>query len=294
MTIGAGLTALPGTLTVPNGKGPFPAVVLVHGSGPNDRDESIGANKPFCDLAYGLASNGVAVLRYDKRTRVHPEQFAHSVFTVKEETIDDALAAVALLRANAHIDPSRIFVLGHSLGGMLIPRIGLADKHIAGLIIMAGATMPLGETMLRQVRYIASAQGPITAQVQQKIDALAGQVARVNALQSADATSREYIIGVPPAYWLDLRDYHPAEAAKKLTCPLLILQGERDYQVTAADNFKLWQDALHGQPHVTFHLYPRLNHLFIAGDEPSLPAEYNRAGHVDEQVIRDCRLGSDK
>jgi dienelactone hydrolase len=99
-------------------------------SGPNDRDETIGPNKPFQDLAWGLASQGIAVLRYDKRTRVYPAQFvALPNATVKEETIDDALAAVALLRNTPNIDQHRIFVLGHSLGGMLVPRIGLAVQE---------------------------------------------------------------------------------------------------------------------------------------------------------------------
>ena len=190
---------MPGTLTVPNGKGPFPAIVLVHGSGPNDRDESIGANKPFRDLAYGLATHGIAVLRYDKRTHVHPEQFANIVFTVKEETIDDALSAVALLRTTAHIDPTRICVLGHSLGGMLIPRIGLADNRVAGLIVLAGATMPLGDTMLRQVRYLAEAQGPITPEVQQQLDAISGQIARGDALTvRMPLRPRTFSVRLPP------------------------------------------------------------------------------------------------
>ncbi len=132
---------LPGTLSLPLGNGPFPAVVLVHGSGPNDRDETIGPNKPFRDLAHGLASRGTAVLRYEKRTKQHPilMSLTRSSVTVKEETIDDAVAAVEVLRNHNKIVPNRIFVLGHSLGGMLIPRIAKAEAGIAGLRPGAGS-----------------------------------------------------------------------------------------------------------------------------------------------------------
>ena len=139
-TVGSGEWALPATLTVPAGTGPFPAVVLVHGSGPNDRDETVGANKPFKDLATGLASRGIAVLRYDKRTRVHRARTAKLTgLTVREEVIEDVLEAVKALRAQPGIDSARVFVLGHSLGGMLIPRIASADPTIPGFIVMAGA-----------------------------------------------------------------------------------------------------------------------------------------------------------
>ena len=117
---GSGEWSLPGTLTVPAGAGPFPAVVLVHGSGPNDRDETVEASKPFRDLAWGLASRGVAVLRYEKRTRQYAAKVAAmKSFTVQQETVDDAVAAAALLRHTQGIDPKRVFVLGHSLGAML-------------------------------------------------------------------------------------------------------------------------------------------------------------------------------
>ena len=132
--VGQGEWVLPGTLSLPVGDGPFPAVVLVHGSGPNDRDETIGPNKPFRDLAWGLASQGIAVLRYDKRTKVYGEKMSHMVdtITVQTEVIDDALAAVALLRDTTQIDPHRICVLGHSLGGYVLPRIGSADPDNCG------------------------------------------------------------------------------------------------------------------------------------------------------------------
>ena len=124
---------LPGTLTLPVGEGPFPAVVLVQGSGPSDRDEAIGPNKPFRDIAQGLASNGIAVLRYDKRTLVYSERIVENLaeVIVQEETIDDALQAVALLREIEHIDADNIYVFGHSLGGLVAPRIGVQDDGIA-------------------------------------------------------------------------------------------------------------------------------------------------------------------
>lgn len=126
--IAHGRWVLPGTLSTPHGDGPFAAVVLVHGSGPQDRDETIPPNKPFRDLAWGLASQGIAVLRYEKRTKAYAASLKSEVntFTVKEEVIDDAVEAVACLRERPEIDARRIFVLGHSLGGFLAPRIGAA------------------------------------------------------------------------------------------------------------------------------------------------------------------------
>lgn len=279
---------LPGTLTMPNGAGPFPAVVLVHGSGPNDRDESYGPNKMFKDIALGLASRGIAVLRYDKRTKVFGAKFvAMPQATVKDEVLDDVAAATALLRNTASINPSRIVVLGHSLGGMLIPRIGSADAKIAGLISMAGATNGLPETILRQNRYFAEADGRVTAEEQKGLDEADALVKAVAALTPADAARGTMMQGAPAAYWLDLRGYDPPAAAKLLKQPLLILQGERDYQVTMADDFVKWKAALNGKAGVTFHTYPALNHFFLPGVGKSFPAEYNTAGHVPVEVVSD-------
>ena len=272
---------------MPAGTGSVPAVVLVHGSGPNDRDETVGVNKPFKDLAMGLASRSIAVLRYDKRTRVHGAKVAALTgFTVKEAVIDDVLEAVKFLRAQPRIDSTRVFVLGHSLGGMLIPRIGAADPTLAGLIVLAGAARPLEEAIVAQARYLAAADGTISPDEQQAIDTAAALAESVRALTPEDAKSGRMISGAPASYWLDLRGYDPPSAARQVKAPMLILQGERDYQVTP-EEFAKWKAALGSRRDVTFHSYATLNHLFVVGGGPSLPAEYQVPGHVAEEVIRD-------
>ncbi len=288
IVVGSGDWALPGTLALPEGKGPFPAVALVHGSGPNDRDESIGPNKPFRDLAWGLASQNIAVLRYEKRTRVHSQRLKdfEGKFTVQEETIDDALAAVELLRKTEGIDKQKIFILGHSLGGMLAPRIGMLDTEIAGFIIMAGTTRPVEEVMLEQVKYIISVDGKITENEKARLSEIENTVEKVKNLKESTSRSGQNLLGAPPEYWLDLRSYNPAQTAKNVRQPMLILQGGRDYQVTEED-FDGWKNALSSRPDVEFKFYPRLNHLFIEGKGKSTPAEYSQAGHVAKYVIDD-------
>jgi dienelactone hydrolase len=292
ITVGAGTEwALPATLTLPTGKGPFPAVVLVHGSGPNDRDETLGPNKPFQDLAWGLGSQGIAVLRYDKRTFAHRGKMATLAnLTVKEETVDDALAAVALLRHTPNIDPKKIFVLGHSLGGMLVPRIGLADKgDIAGFVIFAGATRPLEDEWVRQVEYIYGLDGQVTAKEQAEIDLYKRQAASIKQLSTSDASRGDILLYVPPSYWLDLRGYSPPTAALKLKQPLLILQGERDYNVTM-DSFHDWQRVLDKRANTSFKSYPKLDHLFLEGTGPATNADYARSRNIPSYVVDDIAV----
>ena len=277
-TVGDGEWKLPGTLTVPAGAGPFPAVVLVHGSGPNDRDETVGGAKVFKDLAEGLASRGIVVLRYEKRTLQYRGRIAGSAnFTVQEETVEDAVKAIALLRSQAEVNGGRVFVIGHSLGAYVAPRVAEQDGKLAGLVLMAGNVRPVEDLLVEQVTYMG-----ITGK---QLDNAKAFQAKVKKLEPGDEDSPA-LGGVPVAYWVDLKGYDPAAAAKKLGIPMLILQGERDCQVTMAD-FGMWKTAVGSAKGVVMMSYPALNHLFVAGEGKSLPAEYAKPGHVAQQVIDD-------
>ena len=290
LTVGEKPWQLPATLTLPTGSGPFPAIVLVHGSGPHDRDESIGPNKPFKDLAWGLASRGIAVLRYEKRTRVHLDAIRNlkTPFTANDETVDDALAAAALLRNTQGIDPARVFMLGHSMGGELLPRIGARDAKLAGLVALAAAATPTPDAIVAQFRYIFELDGKLDDEEKKKLADLEEQAKKVRALTDKDLAGPS-IFGAPPSYWLDKRGYDPAAAAKKLGHRMLFLQGGRDYQVTTKD-FDRFKKALTAKKNARFVLYEKLNHLFIAGEGKITPAEYQKPGHVDARVIEDVSI----
>lgn len=280
---------LPGTLSLPDTTGPVSAVILVHGSGPQDRDETIGPNKPFKDIAWGLASAGIAVLRYEKRTKRYPAKCAalKNEFTVKEETIDDACAAVSFLKTRKEIDPDLIFVLGHSLGGMLIPRIALKNPGAAGFIIIAGPTKPLELLLLKQTEYISTIDGIVSDDEKNNIQELKQKITRLKQGElSSETPPEELPMGIPAVYWLDLKGYMPHVLASEISLPFLILQGGRDYQVTDED-FLGWKIALRERNNVTLIEYDSLNHLFIYGLGQSIPSEYFEKGHVNEKVIND-------
>ena len=280
---------LPGTLTTPLGDGPFSLVVLVHGSGPHDADETIGPNKTFKDLAWGLASRGVAVLRYTKRTAQYGAQSTDdpAALTVDDEIVNDARAAVELAKKQPKIDAKRVYVLGHSEGGYVAARIADGDAVIAGIILLAGSERPIEKMVVDQIRYLTSFPGVPPEQAQKQIAAaeLAAKTIESPDLKKSDTVN---LVGakIPASYFLDLRGYDPAATIAKLKIRILILQGARDYQVTTED-FDAWKKALAGHTNANFKLYPNLNHLFESGQGKSVPTEYDKPGHMSAEAIGD-------
>ena len=287
VTVGKGQWQLPGTLTMPVGKGPFPAMVLVHGPGPNDRDETMYSNRMFKDLAEGLASSGVVVLRYDKRTKTYGDRMGDTAFTLQQETIDDALSALALMRQQPGVAPRRVLLLGHSLGGYAMPRIALRDGKLAGAVVMAANARPIEDVVLDQNEAMLKLRRG-DAVAQQRFDQLKAEIAKVKAL-GAGKQNPPVVLGLPSAYFLDLQGYEPAKEASRLTIPLLVLQGERDMQVSMQD-FSIWKAALAGRKNAEAESFPNLNHLFMASEGFGTPAEYRVPGNVAPEVIHRIAL----
>ena len=285
VTVGDDDRALAATLAMPKGDGPFPAVVLVHGSGPHDRDETIGPNKPFLDIARGLAAQGIAVLRYEKRTKARPQDFASGAFGVDEETTNDAAQAVATLRGLDGIDPKRVFVLGHSQGGMMAPRIAAVSGHVAGLVLLAAPARSLLDIVVEQNRRLAVLDDGKTSDAERDaITALIQQV-RTTRDSATDAATRT-IMGMPAGYWRSIDSVDPVAEAKSVALPMLVLQGARDIQVVDAD-WQAWKGAFNADPKVMFKLYETLNHLAMPGEGDGNLAEYQQPNHVDPALIDD-------
>lgn len=279
----SGTLKVPATLCTPKDLKPgtkFPIVVLVHGSGPHDRDETIGPNKPFKDIAEGLAASGIGSLRYDKRTFFAPKSITPES-TVEEETIADAVAAIGAAAKEPGANPARVYLLGHSLGGMLAPYIVQRAAETHAVILMAAAAVPLDQTTERQLAFQMKANGASQADIDKQI----GQVKQVfSNIRSGKMTGSATVLGASAHYWADLlqRDI-PAEM-KKINVPVLVLRGDKDYQVTQQD-YDLIRNAAAGKK-AEFKVFPNLNHLMMPVEGESTGLEYGRPGHVDPEVVK--------
>ncbi|MBP2242268.1 dienelactone hydrolase [Cytobacillus eiseniae] len=296
VVIGEGKYALPGVLTVPKGDGPFPVVVLVHGSGPNDMDETMNVFKPFRDIAVGLANEGIAVLRYDKRTRAHTVKTStEPTFSIQEETVIDANLAVDQLKTLPEIDPNQIFVLGHSQGAFALPLIVENDKSkdIKGVIGVAGPAGKFHKLLVWQMEE--------QLKLAEKMKAPKEQIIAINELLAT--YQNQFSILEDPQYskenipasfqmqnaywWFDLRDYVPTELAKKQDIPTLLLQGAKDLQVPVSE-FETWKTALNNRDNVDYKLYPNMFHTLVDyPGEPNWMTEYMTPGNVSQPFLSD-------
>lgn len=275
---------LDGILTLPkNTKNP-PVVLMIAGSGAQDMNETVGAsrNQPFADIAHGLAQQGIASLRYNKRTAQYPTEPTDPLaLTIEYEVLDDAAAAADLLKNTGEIDPQRIYVLGHSLGGMLAPKIA-QDNGLAGLVCLAGSPRSLLDIMLDQ-NEAAAAAGQITPQELLQAKAL------IEKAKNAKQGDTAALLGGTGNYWYSLNQVDTPAIAASLSVPMFFAQGDADFQVSPQKDFAAWEDLFSGKANVQFKLYPGLGHLFTPAPQNAANtiADYDAPQTVDAQVISD-------
>lgn len=258
-------------------------VVMVHGSGPNDMDESMGPNKIFKDLAYGLANQGISSIRYNKRSYDYPTEMTKYInsITIDQLVVDDAVNAIELAK---EFGAKKVILIGHSLGGHMAPKIAEKAK-LSGVITLAGNASPLSELILPQYEYLML-NDPETQITEIALNTLNFQLNKLNSGDYDSTTVGAMLpLGLPGSFWFSLKDYKPTELAKKQDQPYLILNGERDYQVTEKEA-KKWKNGNKYKASKTI-IYPKLNHLFYAGEGILLPSEYEQEAHFDERVLND-------
>ena len=270
---------LPGVVTLPSGDEPVPGVVLVHGSGPVDRDETVGPNKTFRDLALGLTARGVAVLRYDKRT--YASEVPTLEQTLESVTVSDAVAALDRLGEIQRVD--RRVVVGHSLGGMATPRILTRSDAAAGVLLAANASELTG-LVVRQVRHQLSVAGGLTETDERQIDRIQTAFDNVTAGEYPDG---RLVAGRPAGWWRSVLAYDQVATAQSLDRPLRVVQGTRDYQIPSETEFSAWRDALADRESASFRLFDGLSHHFHPGQPPSLGEEYLFHDNVAQRVVAD-------
>ena len=282
---------LKGILTLPDDLSKqVPAVVFVHGSGSSNMDETVYKLTPFKDLAEGLAKHGIASIRYDKRSFVHGFKMVRSgTITVKEETIEDAVLAAELLKQHPNVDPERVFIAGHSMGGMLAPRIDAEGGNFRGLILLAGSPRKLEDIMLYQTREMIPLSGKLTRFILEKqLKTLEATFADLYTISDEEAKTKKMGGGTTLYYFKEMGQ-HPVESyLQNLSKPILVMQGGKDFQVKADVDFVLYKQLLAEHPDVTFRLYENLNHCFVPsvyGRIDKAKQEYAVEQHIGEDVI---------
>ena len=275
---------LKGTLLTPENDSLKKLVIFIHGSGPNDRDETIFENKPFKDIAESLYKRGIASYRFDKKTFSNPESFNDNS-TIDEEVTIDIINIINYFKNDNQFSNYEIIILGHSLGAYLTPRIINKSNKVSKAIMLAGNARSLDKLIIEQYNYLYELNS--TEDLKSELGKLKNQISFLHSKKFNFNTSKENLpLNLSANYWQSILDYNPLKEVKKVKIPMLILQGERDYQVTIKD-FELWKKSLDNNKKVTFISYPKLNHLFITGDKKSEPKEYMIKGIVDEMVIND-------
>ena len=286
---------LKGILTLPDDiSTPVPAVVLVHGSGSSNMDEKVGRVTPFKDIAEGLAKYGVASVRYDKRSFTHGLKMVRDkslTITAKEETIEDAILATQLLKTDSRIDTDKIFIIGHSMGGMLAPRIDAEGGDYRGLILMAGTPRRMEEALKDQLGETLDRMNPLIRKLASgSVNKMLKKFDGMYDVPDEEAKKIKIGNGATLYYFKDMGQPTVAEYLADNHKPMLIMQGDKDFQVKADVDFAMYKEILKGRGNVTFRLYENLNHAFVNsvyGLISKAKQEYNVEQHIGENVIAD-------
>jgi pimeloyl-ACP methyl ester carboxylesterase len=277
-----GRAKLAGTLTLPLGDGPFPAVLLITGSGQQDRDEALMGHRPFLVLADYLTRKGIAVLRVDDRGM--GGSTGEVATATSEDFAGDVLAGVEFLKSRGKpIDVHKIGLIGHSEGGMIAPMVATRSHDVAFIVMMAGDGVPGDQILMAQVEGLAKAAGVPAATIAKNLDAERQVLAIIK--QESDTKVREtklrelsaqYQAAASPWFRFFVI-YDPAPALQKVTCPVLALNGELDLQVPASLNLPAIEKALKAGGNHDYEIVklPKLNHLFQTSQTGSID-EYAR------------------
>jgi len=275
--------SLPATLLLPKADVPVPAVVFLSGSGPNDKDETIGPNKPFADIAKGLGDRGIASLRFDKRTLAIKDESKFADVQLKDEYYDDAAAALALLAATTGIDPARIFVLGHSEGAMVAPKVAAAFPRTRGIVMMAPGVRPIDVMLIDQMEFGAKLTGRSADEIAEQTKELTAAFAMIRDPKKKDTPP---FMGAPASYWREVIALDVPQMVRDSKLPILVLQGDEDIQARKVADFDLLKTrAGTSDGRVTYRSFAGLNHLFMKVERESTGAEYGILGHVAPEVI---------
>ena len=256
-------------------------------------DEQVYKLTPFKDLAEGLAKHGIASIRYDKRSFAHGFKMvrAKTPITVKEETIEDAVLAAELLRQDPRIDPNNIFIVGHSMGAMLAPRIDAEGGSFKGLILMAGSPRTLEQIILGQnADMLAASKGLMRWIMKKQVAKFEKLFDGMYELTDEEAKKRKMGGGTTLYYFKEMGEHPASDYLAHMEKPMLIMQGSEDFQAKVDPDFIGYQNLLQGRTNVAFKLYEGLNHAFVPAiyrDIKQAKKEYNVERHIGEDVIGD-------
>jgi dienelactone hydrolase len=288
ITVVNGMYDLPGILAMPNHAGKMPLVSILPEAGPTDKDGSYEENKPYKDLAWGLASKGIAVFRFEKRSNNYgifllKDKAAYETFTPREDLLIDLYKIIDSLKTLPDVNPDKIFILGHGQGGMLAPLVAKERKDIAGIVMMGANAKRTQEMMIDQYKYLSKVSPEKKPEYdEQTRNAIRSMDKKLNPLTEHHLMPYD----VQATYWVWLNQYPHLEISQKLNKPQFVLHGERDYQANM-ENYELWKKTLQKNSKAIVKLYPRLNHLFYAGDAQSTYSEYYLKSNIPENVITD-------